>query len=145
MRQTTYLKPATLEQRWRHVDAAGKRVGRLAAELAVVLQGKHRPDYTPHIDCGDYIVVTNVDQLVLTGRKSEQKMRKHYTGYPGGLKLEPVGQVLETRPERVLEDAVRRMLPKGRLGRTMIQKLKCYRGPEHPHAAQQPEPLQTKA
>ncbi|MEM1167089.1 MAG: 50S ribosomal protein L13 [Planctomycetota bacterium] len=145
MRQTTFLKKEELEQGWRHVDADGKVLGRLASDIAVVLQGKHRPDYTPHIDCGDFVVVTNASKIKLTGRKAEQKMRKQYTGYTGGQKLEPWGSVRERRPEVLIEDAVRRMLPKGRLGRHMLKKLKVYSGAEHPHQAQQPVALETSA
>lgn len=145
MRQTTFLKSPDLDRTWRHVDAEGKVLGRLASEIATVLQGKHRPDYTPHIDCGDFVIVTNCENVKLTGRKAEQRMRKTYSGHPGGLKLEPIGSLLERRPEIVIEDAVRRMLPKGRLGRQMIKKLKVYRGASHPHQAQQPVPLESVA
>ena len=150
MRQTTFVKKEDIaegraERGWRHVDADGLVLGRLASEIAVVLQGKHRPDYTPHVDVGDFVVVTNADKVKLTGRKAELRHRKRYTGYPGGLKLEPIGEVLERRPEVVIQDAVRRMMPKTRLGRQMLKKLKIYRGPEHPHQAQQPVPMETKA
>ena len=109
--------------------------------MAVVLMGKHRPTYTPHVDGGDYVIVTNAGKIVLTGRKAEQKMRLHYSGYPGGLKAESYGSLLERRPRVVVEQAVRRMLPKTILGRRMFRKLKVYGGPEHPHPAQQPVPL----
>jgi len=150
MRQTAFLKNTDVEtgpnaRSWRHVDAEGKVLGRLASEIAVVLQGKHRPDYTPHIDCGDFVVVTNAQRIKLTGNKASQRFRKRYTGYPGGLKLEPLASVLDRRPEIVIEDAVRRMLPKGRLGRAMLSKLKIYKGSEHPHAAQQPIPMEVNA
>ena len=101
--------------------------------------GKHRPEYTPHVDCGDFVVVTNAAQIVLTGRKAEQKVMKRFTGYPGGLRQVPYGVVRESHPERLVEQAVRRMLPKNRLGRQMFSKLKVYAGSEHPHQAQRPE------
>jgi large subunit ribosomal protein L13 len=141
MRQTTFQKTGDPTPAWRHVDADGQVLGRLASEIAVVLQGKHRPDYTPHIDAGDFVVVTNAEKIKLTGRKAEQSIRKRYTGYPGGLKTETFGALRNRRPEALIEDAVRRMLPKTRLGRQMFKKLKVYRGSEHPHQAQQPTPL----
>ena len=113
-------------------------LGRLATRIATVLMGKHRPTFTPHVDCGDYVIVTNAEKIVLTGRKAEQKMKLRYSGYPGGLKAESYRSLLERRPETVVEDAVRRMLPKTVLGRKMYRKLKVYAGPEHPHHAQRP-------
>jgi len=141
MRQTTFRKTGEPNPSWRHVDAEGQVLGRLASDIAVVLMGKHRPDYTPHVDTGDFVVVTNAEKVKLTGRKAEQSVRKRYTGYPGGLKSETFGNLRERRPEALLEDAVRRMLPKNRLGRQMFKKLKVYRGSDHPHQAQQPTPL----
>lgn len=140
MRQTTMLKPADLEnsKKWHIVDAEGKVLGRMATEIAVVLMGKHRPDYTPHIDTGDFVIVTNAEKIVLTGRKAEQRIKTSYSGYPGGLRAVTAGHLIETRPEFVVEEAVRRMLPKGRLGRAMLKKLKVYKGTDHPHQAQQP-------
>ena len=117
----------------------------MATTIATVLMGKHRPEYTPHVDCGDFVVVTNASRVVLTGRKAEQKMRQTYSGYPGGLKLRPYGVLREQRPERLIELAVRRMLPKNRLGRQMLKKLKVYVGDTHPHEAQQPEVLDVAA
>jgi len=140
-RQTTFLKSGDVNAQWRHVDAEGQVLGRMAVEIARVLMGKHRPDWTPHVDCGDYVVVTNADKIVLTGRKAEQRMVKSYSGYPGGLRLRSVGSIMEKHPERVVEQAVRRMLPKTRLGRQMFKKLKVYAGSEHPHTAQAPTPL----
>ena len=140
-RQTYFAKPGEVEQKWHHVDADGEILGRLASRIAVMLMGKHRPDYTPHVDTGDYVVVTNAEKIVLTGRKKEQRFKTRYSGYPGGLRKEPVSVVLERHPERVVEDAVKRMLPKGRLGRSMFLKLKVYRGSEHPHQAQKPVAL----
>lgn len=141
MRQTTMLKPTEQTAEWWHVDAEGHRLGRLAAEIAVVLMGKHRPDYTPHIDTGDYVVVTNAEKIELTGKKAEQKLRTRFSGYPGGFRAESYGSLRERRPDFLIEEAVRRMLPKGRLGRQMKKKLKVYRGPDHPHQAQQVSPL----
>jgi large subunit ribosomal protein L13 len=137
MRQTTMLKPADQKVEWFHIDAAGHRLGRLATEVAVILMGKHRPDFTPHIDTGDYVVITNAEQVELTGKKAQQKLKTRWSGYPGGLRAETYGSLRDRRPEFLVEDAVRRMLPKGRLGRAMLKKLKVYRGPEHPHQAQQ--------
>ena len=127
---------------WHLVNAEGKILGRLATQIALILMGKHRPQYTPHVDTGDFVVVTNASGLVLTGRKAEKKMRHTYSGYPGGLKAESYGSLMDRRPELVMEEAVRRMPPKGPLGRTMLKKLKVYAGQEHPHHAQQPEPLE---
>ncbi|GAB4555499.1 MAG: 50S ribosomal protein L13 [Phycisphaerales bacterium] len=138
MRQTTFAKPGTVEKSWRIVDADGERLGRLATRIATVLMGKHRPEYTAHIDTGDFVIVTNAEKVEMTGNKKSQKLKVRYSGYPGGLKAETYGSLLERRPEFVIEDAVRRMLPKGRLGRAMLKKLKVYKGPEHPHAAQNP-------
>ncbi len=140
-RQTTFLKPAETTAGWQHIDADGEILGRMAVRIARVLMGKHRPDWTPHVDCGDFVVVTNAEKIVLTGRKAEQRMVKSYSGYPGGLKLRSVGDVQAKHPERVVEQAVRRMLPKTRLGRQMFKKLKVYAGNEHPHTAQAPTPL----
>lgn len=137
-RQTTLAKPGTVENAWKLVDATGQPLGRLAAEVAVVLMGKHRPDYTPHVDCGDFVVVTNARKVALTGKKADQRLKMRYTEYPGGLKTETYGQVRQRRPEKLVEDAVRRMLPKNRLGRVMLKKLKVYADAEHPHAAQRP-------
>ncbi|MBL8763521.1 MAG: 50S ribosomal protein L13 [Phycisphaerae bacterium] len=140
-RETTWLKTGRVSKNWRIVDAEGKPLGRLAVDIANVLMGKHRPDYTPHVDCGDFVIVTNASKVELTGRKAEQKMRRHYTGYPDGLKMESYGQVRQRRPQALIEDAVRRMLPKSRLGRVMLSGLKVYGGAEHPHASQSPTPL----
>jgi large subunit ribosomal protein L13 len=140
-RQTTFFKAGEVEQHWHHVDADDRVLGRMATTIATVLMGKHRPEYTPHVDCGDFVVVTNAAKVRLTGRKAEQRMKLRYSGYPGGLKARSYGDVLEKHPERIVEDAVRRMLPKSRLGRQMLSKLKVYPGPDHPHQAQQPEPM----
>lgn len=140
-RQTFFAKPGELNADWHHVDAKGKVLGRLAARLATVLQGKHKPTFTPHVDSGDFIVVTNAEKIVLTGRKDEQRLRLDYSGYPGGLRARTYGELIRTQPESVIERAVKRMLPKGRLGRRMAKKLKVYRGPDHPHQAQRPTSL----
>ena len=136
MRRQTYMaKAGEVEQNWHLVDARDQVLGRMATEIAQVLMGKHRPEYTPHVDTGDYVVVTNARDVKLTGRKD---VRTRYTGYPGGLKVETFGSLRERRPEALVEDAVRRMLPKNRLGRVMLKKLKVYAGEDHPHHAQQP-------
>ena len=139
---TTYLaKPGELTADWHTVDASGQVLGRLAAKLAVVLQGKHKPTYTPHVDTGDFVVVLNAEKLVVTGAKADHREYQKYTGFPGGLNVTSYKEMIAKKPERVLELAVRRMLPKSKLGRHMLTKLKIYRGGEHPHAAQQPKPL----
>ncbi|MEO1716263.1 MAG: 50S ribosomal protein L13 [Planctomycetota bacterium] len=140
-RETYVAKPNQIQRSWQHVDATDVPLGRLAADIAVVLMGKHRPEYTPHVDTGDYVVVTNASKVTLTGNKATQKLKTRYTGYPGGLKAETFGSVRDQRPEKLIEDAVRRMLPKSRLGRVMIKKLKVYPGDEHPHTSNQPQPM----
>jgi large subunit ribosomal protein L13 len=140
-RQTTFLKPGEANASWRHVDAEGQVLGRMAVNIARARMGKHRPDWTPHVDCGDFVIVTNAEKIVLTGRKAEQRMVKSYSGYPGGLKLRSVATVQAKHPERIVEQAVRRMLPKTRLGSQMYRKLKVYAGSSHPHASQTPTPL----
>ncbi len=142
MRQTYFAKGGEVDQKWHHVDADGEVLGRLASRLAVILMGKHRPEYTPHVDTGDYVVVTNAEKIRMTGRKAQLKVKTRFSGYPGGLKAETYESLLERRPEFVIEEAVRRMLPKNRLGRKMLKKLKVYRGSEHPHQAQQPVALE---
>ena len=137
--KTYVAKPGEVTQKWLHVDATDKIVGRLASEIAVRLMGKHRPTYTPHVDTGDFVVVTNAEKVRFTGNKWEQKTYAWYTGYPGQ-RTETAGTRLERRPEQILREAVRRMLPKNKLGRQMLSKLKVYAGPDHPHQAQQPEP-----
>lgn len=140
----TYMaKPGEVEQRWWVVDASGHRVGRLASELATVLMGKHRPTYTPHVDTGDHVIVINADKVEFSGKKWQQKLYRWYTGYQG-LKTETAEHRRDRRPELIVEEAVRRMLPKSRLGRKMLDKLKVYAGTEHPHQPQQPQPLDVK-
>jgi large subunit ribosomal protein L13 len=139
----TYMaKKGELQARWYLVDATDKIVGRLATELARILQGKHRPEYTPHVDTGDFVIVVNAEKIKHTGEnKTRQRVYRSYSGYPGGYKETTVDEMLAKHPERVLTEAVRRMLPKTRLGRAMLQKLKVYAGPDHTHQAQQPEAL----
>lgn len=139
----TYMaKPGEVEQEWWVVDGNEKVVGRLAGDIAMVLMGKHRPTYTPHVDTGDYVIVTNVDKVVFTGKKLDQKRYTWYTGWPG-LRSETARERLEKNPEAILVEAVRRMLPKNKLGRKMLAKLKVYRsGHNHPHQAQMPKPLE---
>ncbi len=141
----TYMaKPSEIERRWFLVDAEGKVLGRLAVEVARILMGKHKPAYTPHIDTGDFVVVVQAEKVELTGKKAEKKEYFHYTGYPGGLVKTPFRRMHERNPEEVVRLAVRRMLPKTKLGRHMFQKLKVYSGADHPHSAQQPVELELK-
>ena len=138
--QKSYMaKPNELAQKWFVVDGTDKVVGRLAGDIAVVLMGKHRPTYTPHVDTGDYVIVTNVEKIVFTGKKWDQKFYTWYTGYTG-LRKERARDRFNRQPERILCDAVTRMLPKNKLGRQMLNKLKIYQGSDHPHQAQNPEP-----
>ena len=137
-------KPQEVERKWYVVDVAGKPLGRAASQIATILRGKHKPTYTPHVDTGDYVIVVNADKIVLTGKKLDQKMLRHHTNYPGGLKEISYREALEKKPEFVFEEAVRRMLPKGPLGRKMLKKLKVYRGEEHNNDAQKPEVLELK-
>jgi large subunit ribosomal protein L13 len=135
-------KARELAKQWYWLDAEGLVVGRLAAQIAPILMGKHRPTYTPHIDTGDFVIVTNVDKVVFTGNKWRQKHYQSYSGYPGGQKDEAAWKLFERRPERILELAVRRMMPKNKIGRHMLAKLKLYVGPDHPHQAQCPTRLE---
>ncbi len=139
----TYTPKAhEIEAKWWVVDAAGKPLGRIASQVAQLLRGKHKPMYTPHLDTGDYVVVLNAAQVELTGRKADQKVYFRHSGYVGGNKEIPFRRMIETHPERVVELAVKGMLPKNALGRRMRRKLKVYAGGEHPHESQQPEPLE---
>jgi large subunit ribosomal protein L13 len=144
---STYsAKAADIEKKWVLIDAAGLVVGRLATIIAVRLRGKHKPSYTPHVDDGDNVIIVNADKVVFTGRKREQKVYHHHTGFIGGIKERSAKYILESRfPERVLEKAVQRMLPRGPLGRKQFGNLRVYKGAEHPHAAQQPEALDVAA
>ena len=141
-RQTYFAKTGELDKTWHHVDADGKILGRIATEIATILMGKHRPEYTPHVDSGDCVIVTNAENVVMTGRKLEQKTLQSFSGYPGGQKVRTYEDVMEKHPERIIERAVTRMLPKGRLGRQMSKKLHVYTGADHPHQAQQPMTLE---
>ncbi|MFO7171970.1 MAG: 50S ribosomal protein L13 [Bacillota bacterium] len=142
MRTTYMATPADVQRKWYVVDATGKTLGRLAAKVAAVLRGKHKPIFTPHIDCGDYVIVINAEKIRLTGKKLDKKIYFRHSGYLGGVKQFTARWMIENRPTRVIELAVWGMLPKNRLGRKMFRKLKVYAGPEHPHAAQKPEPLE---
>lgn len=143
MRTTYMAKPNAVERKWYVIDAAGKRVGRLATEIATILRGKHKPEFTPHVDTGDFVVVVNVEKVVFTGKKLTKKMYYRHSGYPGGLKETRAIDMLNTHPERVLYSAVKGMLPHNTLGRQQLTKLKLYAGSEHPHQAQQPIPLES--
>jgi large subunit ribosomal protein L13 len=134
----------TVERRWFVVDAKGQRVGRLSTEVATILRGKHKPTFTPHVDCGDYVIVINAKDVELTGKKWDQKKYYRHSQYPGGLRETTAKVMNETFPERIVEFAIKGMLPKGRLGRQMYKKLYVYAGPEHPHTAQQPTVLELK-
>lgn len=140
---TTYTpKPADIDRRWFVVDADGKVLGRLASGVAAVLRGKHKPVYTPHLDTGDFVIVVNAERVRLTGNKLRDKLSFRHSNYPGGLKVTNYEKLLKTHPERAIEAAVKGMLPHNRLGRRLFRKLKVYRGPDHPHQAQKPEPLE---
>lgn len=139
---TTFMaNPQNVQRKWYVVDAEGKTLGRLASQVAAILRGKHKPTFTPHTDCGDFVVIINADKIVLTGKKMTDKIYTRFSGYPGGLKEIPAKDLLATRAVRPLEIAIKGMLPHNRLGRQMYRKLKVYAGSEHPHAAQQPEKL----
>ena len=139
----TYMAKANeIERKWYIVDADGKTLGRLASEVAKIIRGKHKPIYTPHVDTGDHVVIINAEKIQLTGKKLDQKMYRTHSLYPGGLKEVPYREFLAKKPEKVVYEAVRGMLPHNRLGRQMIKKLRVYRGAEHPHEAQKPEVLE---
>jgi len=140
--KTYVATPANRERSWVLVDASGKTLGRLATQIADVLRGKRKPEYTPHVDVGDFVVVINASRVAVTGNKREQKRYYRHSGYPGGLRSRTLGDQLERRPEEVIRRAVRGMLPRNRLARKQLTKLKVYAGPDHPHAAQKPEPLE---
>jgi large subunit ribosomal protein L13 len=140
--KTYSAKPGEVEKKWYVIDAEGVVLGRLASTVANILRGKHKPSYTPHIDCGDHVVIINAEKVALTGRKRADKVYYRHTGYPGGIKSATAAEILDGRfPERVIEKAVERMVPRGPLGRQQLRKLKVYPGSEHPHDAQQPEVL----
>ena len=140
--KTHVATPTNLQRDWYVVDAEGKTLGRLATQLADVLRGKRKPDFTPHIDTGDFIVVVNAEKIRVTGDKMNSKIYWRHSGYPGGIKSRTLGEMLEKQPEEVIRKAVRGMLPRTKLGRQQLLKLKVYAGPEHPHAAQLPQPLE---
>jgi large subunit ribosomal protein L13 len=143
--KTFSAKPAEVRRDWFVVDATGKTLGRLSTEIAHRLRGKHKPEYTPHVDTGDYIIVVNAEKVRVTGNKLKDKMYHRYTGYIGNLKSVPLEKLLAEHPERAIELAVKGMLPRGPLGRKMLTKLRVFKGPEHDHAAQQPIPLEVNA
>jgi large subunit ribosomal protein L13 len=139
---TVSAKPAEVHRDWYLIDATDKTLGRLSSEIARRLRGKHKPEYTPHVDTGDYIIVVNAEKVRVTGNKMQNKMYHHHTGYIGNLKSISLEKLLAKAPERVIETAVKGMMPKNPLGRAMFKKLKVYAGPEHKHTAQQPQPLE---
>lgn len=141
MMETFTAKPFELVRSWYVVDATGKTLGRLSSEIARRLRGKHKPEYTPHVDTGDFVIVVNAEKVRVTGNKRTEKRYYRHSGYPGGIKAVTFAQMMQKAPERVIEHAVRGMLPKGPLGRTMYRKLKVYSGPHHSHAAQKPQSL----
>jgi large subunit ribosomal protein L13 len=139
---TVSAKPDEVRRNWYLIDATDKTLGRLSSEIARRLRGKHKPEYTPHVDTGDYIVVVNAEKIRVTGNKLKDKMYHHHTGYIGNLKSISLEKLLQKAPERAIEHAVKGMMPKNTLGRTMFKKLRVFAGPEHPHQAQQPQPLE---
>ena len=143
--RTYVATPATRERDWLVVDATGQTLGRLASRIADTLRGKDKPEYTPHVDVGDFVIVVNADKIAVTGRKREQKLYHRHSGYPGGLRHRTLGDMLERRPEEVIRMAVKGMLPRNRLGRAQLRKLKVYAGPDHPHAAQKPRRMEVEA
>jgi large subunit ribosomal protein L13 len=142
--KTFVANPATRERNWLVVDATGKTLGRLATQIADTLRGKRKPEYTPHVDVGDFVIVVNAEKVSVTGNKREEKRYYRHSGYPGGIRSRTLNDMLERRPEEVLRRAVKGMLPRNRLGRAQLRKLKVYAGPDHPHAAQQPQPMEVQ-
>jgi large subunit ribosomal protein L13 len=141
----TYIPKATeIERRWYIVDAEGLTLGRLATQIATIIRGKHKPSFTPHLDVGDYVIVVNAEKVHVTGNKEEQKFYYRHSGYPGGFRSTSLRDQLSRHPERVIETAVKGMIPHTNLGRDQLKKLKVFAGPNHPHAAQQPEPLEIR-
>jgi len=139
MRTTYMAKPGEVEKKWYVIDAAGKPLGRVATAAATILRGKHKPTYTPNVDCGDFVIIINAKDVVLTGKKLDQKMLRRHSRYPGGLKNTPYRELMATKPQTAVEVAVKGMLPHNRLGNQMFKKLNVYAGNEHPHQAQKPE------
>ncbi|NJN76870.1 MAG: 50S ribosomal protein L13 [Synechococcaceae cyanobacterium RL_1_2] len=144
MIKTPLPQASTIEKKWYVIDAENQRLGRLASEIAIILRGKNKPNYTPHMDTGDHVVVINADKVVVTGRKAEQKLYRRHSGRPGGMKVETFNQLQARIPERIIEKAIKGMLPKNALGRKLFTNLKVYAGASHPHDAQQPETLTIK-
>jgi large subunit ribosomal protein L13 len=143
--KTYVATPATRERNWLVVDATGQTLGRLSTQIADTLRGKRKPEYTPHCDVGDFVVVVNAEKITVTGKKREQKRYYRHSGYPGGLRSRTFQDMLERRPEEIIRLAVKGMLPRTRLGRAQLRKLKVYAGPDHPHAAQKPQPMEVEA
>ena len=141
--KTFVATPANRERNWLVVDATDKTLGRLATQIADTLRGKHKPEYTPHCDVGDFVIVVNAEKIAVTGKKRQEKLYHRHSGYPGGLRSRTLNEMLERRPEEVLRLAVKGMLPRNRIARAQLRKLKVYAGPDHPHIAQQPEPMET--
>ena len=137
-------RPHVVERKWHLIDVEGQTLGRLATEISRLLRGKNKPQYTPHIDTGDFVVVVNAEKIVATGKKAEQKVYRRHSGYPGGLKETSYEAMLERKPTEILRRAVRGMMPRTRLGRQQFRKLKIYAGPEHPHEAQNPQPYEVR-
>jgi large subunit ribosomal protein L13 len=135
-------KPGEVTRTWHVIDAEDVVLGRLASHVATLLRGKHKPSFAPHVDTGDFVIIVNAEKVVLTGNKRDQAFAYRHSGYPGGLRKQSFGELLDTRPERLLEKVVKGMLPKNKLGRAQGKKLKVYAGPDHPHAAQQPKPFE---
>ena len=143
--KTYVANPATRERNWLVVDASGQTLGRLSTQIADALRGKRKPEYTPHVDTGDFVIVLNAEKIAVSGKKREKKLYYRHSGYPGGLRSRTLGEMLERRPEEVIRLAVRGMLPRTRLGRAQLRKLKIYAGPDHPHEAQKPAPMEVQA
>jgi large subunit ribosomal protein L13 len=143
--KTYVAKPSDRQRDWLIVDATGQTLGRLATQIADALRGKRKPTYTPHVDTGDFVVVVNAEKIAVTGNKLADKLYHRHSGYPGGLKTRTLNDMLERRPEEVIRLAVKGMLPRNRLARKQLTKLKVYAGPDHPHAAQKPQPMETKS
>jgi len=141
--KTFVATPANRERNWLVVDATDKTLGRLATQIADTLRGKHKPEFTPHCDVGDFVIVVNAEKIAVTGKKRQEKLYHRHSGYPGGLRSRTLEEMLERRPEEVLRLAVKGMLPRNRIARAQLRKLKVYAGPDHPHVAQQPEPMET--
>jgi len=139
--KTVSARPAEVEQQWYVIDAENQVVGRLASQVAAILRGKHKPYFTPHVDCGDYVIIVNADKARFSGKKETDKLYYRYSGYPGGLRTRTAKEMRQRRPDYIMRHAVKGMLPKGPLGRSMLKKLKVYASPTHPHEAQQPKVL----